>query len=194
MGLGRRELISGGSAAGLTALLVAGAARGTVTRPAADDIYRVDDPETIMAAARKIIEEDYIGVLVTIDDQGMPRARPIGVGDPTDDWNLWMATRRGSRKTAQIAANPRAALNFGFDDTPNNHADSYYASFMGMASVHTDPESIAAFGPSEKYRANWPDYPNDLALIRFVPQRLEVMGKGIMPNETVWQPQGVMLP
>lgn len=147
-----------------------------------------------MAAARAIIKDDYIGVLITIDEDGMPRARPVGVANPTDDWSLWIATRRGSRKTKQVAANPRASLHFGFDDTANNHRDACYASFMGLASVHTDAQSIAAFGPSAKYRANWPDYPNDLALIRLQPQRLEVMGKGIMPSVATWQPQGVMLP
>ena len=44
------------------------------------------------------------------------------------------------------ARNPKAALHFGFDDTPNNHENSFYASFMGLASVHTD----AATSPEHK--------------------------------------------
>jgi general stress protein 26 len=194
MDIKRRQLIVGASAVGLASVLAAGAANGTVIKSVPDDLYRVDDPKTIMAAAREIINEDYIGVLVTIDEDGMPRARPVGVADPLDDWSLWVSTRRGSRKTRQITANPKAALHFGFDDTPNNHENAYYASFLGLASVHTDAESIAAHGPSEKYRAIWPDYPNDLALIRLRPKRLEVMGKGISPTQDIWQPQGVMLP
>lgn len=193
MDLKRRDLIAGASAAGLAGVLAAGAAKGLVTQAAPDDLYRVDDPATIMAAARAMIEEDFIGVLITVDEHGMPRARPVGVSDPTDDWSLWISTRRGSRKTRQIAANPKAALHFGFDDSANNHENHYYASFMGHASVHSDAASIAAHGPGEKHRMSWPDYPNDLALIRLRPQRLEVMGKGIMPNERYWQPQGVML-
>ncbi|WP_162806160.1 pyridoxamine 5'-phosphate oxidase family protein [Sphingosinicella terrae] len=194
MELGRRKLILGASAAGLATVLAGGAAKGLVTREASDDLYRVDDSATIMAAAREIIREDYIGVLVTVDEHGMPRARPVGVAAPLEDWSLWISTRRGSRKTRQIAANPKATLHFGSDDTPNNHENAYYASFMGLASVHTDAESIAARGPSERYRALWPDYPHDLALIRLKPQRLEVMGKGILPTEDIWQPQGVIIP
>lgn len=189
----RREFIAGVPALGFSGLLGACAATGTALVPTAEGVYQVDDPKAIMDAARAIIGEDYIGVLVTIDAQGMPRARPVGVAEPADDWSIWIATRRGSRKTQQIEANPKAALHFGFDDTPNNHADSYYASFSGLASVHTDPETIAAHGPSETYRSNWSDYPNDLALIRFRPERLEVMGKGILPSEDLWQPQGVFL-
>lgn len=193
MELRRRDLIAGASAAGLASVLAAGAAKGMVVQSAPDDLYRVDDPATIIAAAREIIKEDYIGVLVTIDEKGMPRARPVGVSEPKDDWSLWISTRRGSRKTQQIAGNPKAALHFGFDDTPNNHENSYYASFMGLASVHTDAETIAASGLGKKYRHLWPDYPNDFALIRLKPQRLDVMGKGIEPSEEIWQPQGVML-
>ena len=191
MSLRRRDVVFGASAAALGSLLAAGSARGLVTQVASDDLYRVDDPKLIMTAAREIMKEDWVGVLVTIDENGMPRARPVGVNDPTDDWSLWMSTRRGSRKTKQIMANPRAALHFGLDDIPNGTKNSYYASFTGRASIHTDDQSIAAHGPPEQYRSQWPNYPNDLALIRFVPQTLEVMGKGIQPNKQHWQPQAV---
>ncbi len=193
MGFKRRELLVAAPAVGLVSLLSGKAAEGAVTQAGSDDRYRVDDPQVIMAAAREIMKEDWVGVLITIDEVGMPRARPVGVSDPTDDWSIWMSTRRGSRKTKQIMANPRAALHFGLDDIPNGTKNSYYASFTGRASVHTDVNSIADHGPSEQYRSQWPNYPDDLAIIRFVPQVLEVMGKGILPNKQHWQPQAVQL-
>ena len=193
MEVGRRDLIVRASLAGLGTVLATGAARGQVATAAAD-LYQVDDPKTIMDAARAIINEDYIGVLITVDEQGMPRARPVGVAPLKDgDWSLWVSTKRGSRKQRQIEANPRAALHFGFDDTPNGHKDAYYASFMGLARVYTDNETIRARGPGPKYRSLWPKYPDDMTLIELKPQRLEVMGKGIVPSEDIWQPQGVML-
>ena len=137
--------------------------------------------------------DDWVGVLVTVDENGMPRARPVGVGDPEEDGSLWISTRRGSRKTRQIDANPNAALHFGLDDPDNGHRNSGYATFMGLASVHIDAETIRTHGPAAQYRVQWPDYPNDLALIRFRPRRLEVMGKGIAPDELFWQPQGIEL-
>ncbi|TCJ41310.1 pyridoxamine 5'-phosphate oxidase family protein [Parafrankia sp. BMG5.11] len=193
MSLKRRELLAGAPAAGLIGVLPTRSRDGAIGQDGSD-IYQVDDVSTIMAAAREIIKEDWVGVLITIDASGMPRARPVGVNDPTDDWSLWISTRRGSRKTGQIEANPKAALHFGFDDIENGTKSSFYASFLGLASVHTDPQSIAAHGPPEQYRAQWPAYPEDLALIRFAPQRMEVMGKGIMPDQRHWQPQGLMLP
>jgi general stress protein 26 len=194
MSVRRRDLIVAAPPVGLASLLLEVAARGQRTRAASDDLYRGTDPKMIIAAAREIIKEDWVGVLITIDEDGMPRARPVGVNDPTDDWSLWISTRRGSRKTKQIEANPKAALHFGFDDIPNGTKNSFYASFFGLASVHVDALAIATHGPPEQYRAQWPDYPNDLALIRFQPQRLEVMGKGIRPSQQHWQPQGVALP
>jgi general stress protein 26 len=191
MNLRRRDLLVAAQAAGLVNLLSGNAAKAAVAQGVSHDLYRVDDPELIMAAAREIMKEDWVGVLITIDETGMPRARPVGVNDPTDDWSLWMSTRRGSRKTKQIMANPRAALHFGLDDIANGTKNAYYASFTGHASVHTDAPSIAAHGPPEHYRSQWPNYPDDLALIRFLPQTLEVMGKGIKPSQQHWQPQAV---
>lgn len=195
MDLKRRELLAGVPALGLAAVLGEGVARGQVTR-APDDLYRVDDPKTIMDAARAILKEDFIGVFVTVDEQGMPRARPVGVKDPEgDDWTMWIATRRGSRKTRQVQANPNATLHFGFDDVAGNYANAFYASFMGKAYVHTDEATLAVNRPPEAMlKELWPNFPDDFAAIRFVPQRLEVMGKGVMPSEQIWQPQGVMLP
>lgn len=147
MNLRRRDLLVAAQAAGLVNLLSGNAAKAAVAQGVSHDLYRVDDPELIMAAAREIMKEDWVGVLITIDETGMPRARPVGVNDPTDDWSLWMSTRRGSRKTKQIMANPRAALHFGLDDIANGTKNAYYASFTGHASVHTDAPSIAAHGP-----------------------------------------------
>lgn len=192
MMLARRGLVAG-LPAGLIGALSSGIANGKIGQPD-PDLYRVADPATIMAAARAIMQEDWVGVLITIDEAGMPRARPVGVNDPTADGSLWISTRRGSRKTRQIATNPRAALHFGFDDLQNGTAGSYYASFTGIASVHTDAGSIALHGPVEEHRAQWPLYPDDLALIRFQPQQLEVLGKGIRPDSQYLQPQGVELP
>lgn len=189
----RRDLLGAAQAAGLVSLLAGNMVKAAVTDGVSHDLYRVDDPELIMAAAREIMKEDWVGVLITIDETGMPRARPVGVNDPTDDWSLWISTRRGSRKTQQIMANPKAALHFGLDDIANGTTNACYASFTGRASVHTDAQSIAAHGPPVRYRSQWPNYPDDLALIRFLPQTLEVMGKGIQPSQQHWQPQAVHL-
>lgn len=188
----RRELLSAGPALGLWAIL-AGAARGS-TPVQTGDTYRVDDEATILAAARAIIGEDPVAALITIDDSGVSRARSVGVSDPEDDLTMWIGTRRGSRKTLQLQANPAATLYFNRDDIDGNFAGAYYASFMGKATVHTDEATMAAHAPDESYRKTlWPNFPIDFAAIRFRPRWLEVTGRGIKGDTRFWQPQAVIL-
>lgn len=107
---------------------------------------------------------------------------------------MWIGTRRTSRKVAPLRANPNATLYFNFDDVSGNFAKAYYASFMGVASVHTDPATASKSAPDEQTRkVYWPNFPDDYASIRFKPLWLEVTGHGIKGDKANWQPQAVVL-
>lgn len=182
-------------AAPVLAALLAGCA--TTQRSAApeQDIFRIDDEATILAAAKAIIEEDFVAALITLDANGTPRARSVGVWMPNDDFTLWIGTRRSSRKVAQLRANPRATLYFNRDNLEQNFEGAYYASFMGTATVHTDEETLRLHAPEGEYRTTmWPNFPDDYAAISFRTQWLEVTGRGIRGDEESWQPQAVILP
>ncbi|HJU76498.1 MAG TPA: pyridoxamine 5'-phosphate oxidase family protein [Sphingomicrobium sp.] len=139
--------------------------------------------------------EDRTATLVTIDGNGMPRVRPVGVKPPGDDLVFWIGTRRTSRKVAQIRANSNATLHFNFDDFANGYKDAFYVSFMGTATAHTDAETLSVNRPGESVRKQlWPNFPDDFAAIRFKPKWLELYGKGVDAHEGNWQPQGVILP
>lgn len=189
----RRSVLAAVPATGLAGLL-----SGCVTTTASSappPLYRVDDEARILAAAREIIAEDRIASLVTIDSDGVPRIRPVGVAPVGDDLVFWIGTRRASRKVTQIRENPNAALLFNFDDVSGNFENAFYATFMGTATAHTDEETLSIRQPPEQLRrALWPDYPNDFAAIIFRPRWLEVYGKGIWPADDSWQPQGIMVP
>jgi general stress protein 26 len=191
--LSRRELIVAAPGAALTAILAgAAAAPGQAASPS--NLYRVDDEATILAAAREIIAEDWVGTLITVDEEGVPRARSVGVNDPEPDLTLWMSTRRGSRKIDQIRRHPKATLHFARDNLGENFQGAYYASLMGEAFVHVDPESYERHAPTGEMRAQgWPNFPDDYAAIRFKPKWLEVYGRGISGEPRTWQPQAVML-
>lgn len=72
--LNRRSLLAAAPALGLSAVLSCSPARAT--KPGSSGkLYRIDDPATIVAAAKAVIEEDFIATLITLDSDGMPRAR-----------------------------------------------------------------------------------------------------------------------
>jgi general stress protein 26 len=192
-GFSRRKLLTVAPAVSLSAIL-ASCVKRDGTLPDAGGLYRVDDEAKILAAARAIVAEDPVAALITLDSNGVPRVRSVGVSDPEDDLAMWIGTRRTSRKVAQLRANPNATLFFNFDDVSGNFAKAYYASFMGVASVHTDPATASKSAPDEQTRkAYWPNFPDDYASIRFKPLWLEVTGHGIKGDKANWQPQAVVL-
>lgn len=158
------------------------------------DLFRVDDEATILAAAKAIIEEDPVAALITVDANGVPRARSVGVWAPDGDLTLWIGTRRSSRKLEQLRNNPLATLYFNRDNNEQGNEGAYYASFMGQATVHTDLQTLELRAPAEEYRrAMWPNFPDDFAAIRFETRWLEVTGHGIRGSDTSWQPQAVIV-
>ena len=185
--------MTAGPAVGLCAVL-AGCMSRTGKLPAPGGLFRIDDKAKILAAARAIIAEDPVAALITLDSNGTPRVRSVGVSDPEDDLTMWIGTRRTSRKVAQLRANPTATLFFNFDDVSGGFEKAYYASFMGIASVHSDVATAAKTAPDEETRkAYWPNFPHDYASIRFKPLWLEVTGHGIKGDKANWQPQAVVL-
>ncbi len=190
----RRSVLKAVPAAGVAGLLP-GCATTIAAGAGPPSLYRTEDAARILAVAREIIREDRIASLVTIDANGVPRVRPVGVAPVGDDLVFWIGTRRRSRKVTQVRGNPNAALLFNFDDIAGNFENAYYASFMGTATAHTDEATLSLRQPPEQLRrALWPDYPNDFAAIIFRPRWLEVYGKGIQPADDSWQPQGIMVP
>ncbi len=190
----RRNFLAAAPAVGLSAIL-AGCSVRTATVASPTNLYRTDDEAKILAAAKAILEEDFIATLITLDASGVPRARSIGVWTPDNDFVLWMGTRRTSRKVDQIRGNPNATIHFAQDDMSGSFKNAYYASFMGTATVHIDNATVKARAPEEKYRrSQWPNFPDDYAAIRFETKWLEVYGRGIKGKSENWQPQAVTLP
>jgi general stress protein 26 len=191
--LTRRNMLDVSTAVGLSAV-VAGCSTSRISEAALGNLYRIDDEAKIIAAAKSVIDEDYIATLITIDAEGVPRARSIGVWAPENGLVLWMGTRRASRKVEQIRHNPNATIHFARDDISGDFQDAYYASFMGTATVHTDDATVQERAPEEAYRrSQWPNFPHDYAAIRFETRWLEVFGRGIKSKPETWQPQAVTL-
>ena len=124
-----------------------------------------------LRAARSLISNARFAVFVTIDQKGFPHARvidPLAPNNNIDD--IWIGTNRFTRKVAHISQNPRTALIY-FD------LSSLGFTYMsGLCSLHDDKQL-----KEEKFTSEWwlfyPEGPLGprFALIRFVPERLEVV-------------------
>ena len=194
--LSRRQLVAAAPTIGLAALMPSAAA-GSAAAPAPppEQLYRTDDEAKILATLKEILAEDWVGTFITVDEFGVPRARSVGISDPDPDLTIWISTRRGSRKIDQVRAHRQATLHFARDALKENFKGAYYASIMGEASVHIDDAEMRAHVPEDAVlKENWPNYPNDYAVIQFKPKWLEVYGHGIKGKPETWQPQAVVLP
>lgn len=137
-----------------------------------------------LAAARDIIETVRYGALATVDADGQPRVRTVDPFPPTEDMTIWIATHPATRKLAQIRENPRVTLYYTDPDR------AAYVTLMGRARIHEDAATKAAWKHPDIDRF-YPDYPEDYALIEVVPDRLEVLGRGVDADPTTWRPQSV---
>lgn len=142
----------------------------------------------ILDISRKIMADCYFGTLITIDQNGQPRARVMEPFAPEKDFTIWLATNPKSRKVAQIKQNPKTTMHY-FDK--NNRG---YVSLMGKAFIVND-KAIK----SEKWKDGWEKFYKNkeeaYLLIKFIPEYVELIS---FPNayngdENTWQPHRVSL-
>jgi general stress protein 26 len=151
----------------------------------AEDLYRSDDRETIIAAAREIMKDDPDCALITVGLDGQPRARTLTASPPADDMTVWLATRPSTRKVEQIKKNPKVTLYYDDDDKNS------YVSIMGVATLHPSLESrgVKSWFSEPIFRGFWPNYPENFVLIEVKPVWLEVTGEGVAMEPKAWRPQ-----
>jgi len=128
--------------------------------------------------------------LVTVDAAGQPRARTVAPlpplpGDPP--LAVWIATRPGTRKVAEIRAEPRVVLYY-FDAVR-----AEYATLAGRARLVDESAEMQRRGAGLS-RELYPDWPEDCLLIEVLPEQVEVLGRGLEPDPDTWRPAGVSFP
>jgi len=82
--------------------------------------------------AREIIDAAGSCALITLDDEGQPRARTMDPFSPKDDFTIWFGTNTKSRKVKQIKNEPRVTLYYF--DKPS----SSYVTIHGKAIIIDD--------------------------------------------------------
>jgi general stress protein 26 len=142
--------------------------------------------DTLIAAARQIMESAHFCALITLDKSGHPRARAMDPFSPEDDMTVWLGTNRRTRKVQDIKNDERVTL-FYLD--PNAKG---YVSLYGTARVVDDPQETARRCKTEWSRF-YPDKEQSYILIEVKPSRLEVVNyeRGVIGDPTTWKPPSI---
>lgn len=169
------------------ASLVALALLAGLPRPAAAQTPVPRD--SVLAAARAIMEAARFCALVTLDAEGAPRVRTMDPFPPRDDMTVWLGTDRDSRKVAEIEGDGRVALYYAAPD------ESGYVSVLGRARLVDDEAEKAARWKPE-WEAFYPDRASDYLLIEVVPERIEVVdyARGLVGAPGTWEPPSATFP
>lgn len=124
--------------------------------------------DSILLAAREIISETTYCGLVTIDSSGQPQIRTMNPFPVKDDFIIWFATARGSRKASEIMANPKVCIYFA-----NHLAARGYVNINGLATVIDDRELLARM--KRDYWNGIQGWQERFVLIKVLPVSVEVI-------------------
>ncbi len=113
----------------------------SMTRP--ERIKKIED----------LVKDIRVAMLVTMNEEGHARSRPMWTQEAPFDGTLWFLTSRGCRKVQEIEGNPR--VNIGYA-SPSSES---YVSVSGRAEVLNDRARIKEFW-SPMLKA-WFDGPED---------------------------------
>lgn len=154
-----------------------------------DDVPKHREPtrENLIAAAREVMAAARYCSLITVDADGRPRARTMAPFPAEKGLIVWMATRPVTRKVAELKADPRATLHY-FDKERLE-----YVLLTGSATLVDDlyekDRHSHLITPSL-----YPNFPDGILLIRFEPETVEVIGRGIRADADTWKPPVVEFP
>ena len=124
--------------------------------------------DTILVAAREIINETTYCALVTIDSTGQPQVRTMNPFAIKDELIIWFATSRYSRKVREIKNNPRVCVYYA-DHTKAKG----YVNITGTAEVIDDRELLLKM--KRDYWDGIPGWQSKFVLIRVIPKTIEVI-------------------
>jgi general stress protein 26 len=126
------------------------------------------DRDTIILAAREIINETTYCGLVTIDSLGQPQIRTMNPFPVKDDFVIWFGTSRTSRKVREIKNNPKVSVYFA-----NHLAAKGYVNISGSATVIDNRELLIQM--KRDYWNGIKGWQDKFVLIKIIPKSIEVI-------------------
>jgi general stress protein 26 len=124
--------------------------------------------DTIILAAHEIINETTYCGLVTIDSLGQPQIRTMNPFPVKDDFVIWFATSRTSRKVREIKNNPKVCVYFA-----NHLTAKGYVNINGSASVIDNRELLIQM--KRDYWNGIQGWQDKFVLIKIIPRSIEVI-------------------
>jgi general stress protein 26 len=124
--------------------------------------------DTVILAAHEIINETVYCGLVTIDSSGQTQARTMNPFPVKDDFVVWFATTRTSRKAEEIKRNPKVSVYFA-----NHQSAKGYVTINGYASVIDNKELL--FQMKRDYWKGIQGWEDKFVLIKIIPRSIEVI-------------------
>jgi general stress protein 26 len=124
--------------------------------------------DTLMVAAREIINETHYCALATIDSTGQPQVRTMNPFPLRDEFVIWFATSRDSRKVRELRGNPKVSVYYA------DHVNAKgYVNITGKAEVIDDRDLLIKM--KRDYWEGMVNWKEVFVLIRIVPETIEVI-------------------
>lgn len=135
--------------------------------------------DTVILAAHEIINETTYCGLVTVDSLGQPQIRTMNPFPVKEDFVIWFATARKSRKAREIRNNPKVCVYFA-----NHLTAKGYVNINGTATVIDDKELLVRM--KRDYWNGIQGWQENFVLIKIIPNSLEIINyKHSLNNDPV---------
>ena len=137
--------------------------------------------DTLISAAREIMDSTRWCALVTLDESGHPQVRTMDPFPPQEDMVVWLGTNSQSRKVKEIRNDSRVTLYYEDSDGAG------YVVIKGHAYLVDDNEKKMQY-----WKEAWNQYYNDqksnYILIKVIPDELEILDyrHGIIGDSLTW--------
>lgn len=143
---------------------------------------KTNERDSIIAAAKEIINSTPICALITLDENGLPNIRTMDPFPVENNFVIWFGTNKLSRKVKEIRNNPNVTIYY--TNTTNND----YVVITGKAEIIDDKNE-----KEKRWKSEWEEfYPNrkeTYTLIKVTPIGLDVLTSkhNLPPDKNTWR-------
>ncbi len=134
-----------------------------------------NENEKYKSAALEIVGKSDYCALVTVEKSGLPVVRTMNPFPLNNDFVVWFATNRKSRKVSQIQNNKNVVVYYA------NHSQAEgYVTINGTATIIDNKELLMSM--KREYWNSIPGWQENFVLIKVIPKTVDVVNysKGVV--------------